>query len=69
MGVDALSKIEEAMLAEIGGMASNRVLLDQRIRYAILVREYVDIEPHRIDKLKNKDIWDAAVYLYELCVH
>ena len=69
VSVNVLSKIKEAMLAELDGLANIDGSWAQRSRDAILDRESVDKEHHGIDELVYKDSWDATVYSYELCVH
>ena len=51
VSVDVLSKIKEAMLAELDGLANIDGSWAQRSRYAILDRESVDKEHHGIDEL------------------
>ena len=61
MGIDVLSKIEEAMFGEIGGLACNLGLWDKPSIDAVLVREYVEPEHHGINELAHEDTWDADV--------
>ena len=69
MGVDILSKIEEAILGEFDGLASYHGPWDLGSRDGVLGREDVDPERHIIDNIAHEDNWDAAIYLDELLVH
>ena len=69
MGVEVFSKIEESMIGELNGLASNHGSWAQRSGDAVLGREAIDPERHNIDDLTHTDTWEADVYLDYLHVH
>ena len=69
MGVDVLSKLNEAMLFELNGLAVNHVLRAKSIRYAVFGREAAETERHVINKLANEATWDAVIYSDQFCAH
>ena len=69
MGVNVLSKLEEAMFGELGRLAGNHGSQAKRSRDAVLGRGAVEPESQGINKIMHEDTWDAAVYSDRFRLH
>ena len=69
MIVNVLSKLKEAMLGKLDGMAGNHGSRAKSWRDAILGREAVETERLCINDFSYEDTWDTDIYSDQVCVH
>ena len=69
MGVDVLSKLNEAVFVELNGLDVNHGSRAKCSRDAVFGREAVETERHGINKLVHEATWDAAIYSNQFCAH